>query len=746
MLDRFKLGARVISSFILAAVLVVAVGGLGYYTALQGQASDTIPIVTAAAAIVILIWGVLLARSITSPLNLIVQMSQELGQRHFGMRLTINRHDEIGLAATALNQLANNLQREVVSLMKKVAAGDLNVEVQPRDSQDEIILAMKSTVKSLRGLLTETDRLSRSFAEGTLTARANPDVFPGVYKLMIQQTNQTLDSVTGPIGVVRQYASQLATGDASLQLPEPGQDSWAALRNDLNACAHAIQTLTADTIILSQAAVEGHPATRVDATRYSGNFRLIAQNMNSMMEGLVAPLNKSAECLATLAAGDVPPAITGAFKGDYEAIRCSLNTIIETTRLREADGQLLLEAASSMRWDTRADTSKYSGASGSLVDTMNQMMNVLTQSPSAIAERIASMARGEIPAAITETSTGDWARLKNDVNTCMDTMQALVADISRLSKSAAEGQLTTRADASRYRGEFRKAVENTNAILDAAYDSLKSASVYAGRIAMGDIPPDIAEGWQGNWIELGNNLRDYAHAINAFAADVEMLSGATTEGRLTVRADASRHQGRFREVIQVANDAMDAQMMSFNDINRVLTQLAQGNLTAQTRARYPGDLASIKTDLGAVADGLRAMAFKAQQASFGMSAATAQILASSSQMAITAQQQANTVIQVTNTVHETKASTEQSVRQAQEMAQVISELASVVEASAQVAGQIVTGVEQETARLDQVATDMDDINQTVQTALETAQQWQEIGQNLMTLSEQLKLTTAHYRL
>jgi len=41
---------------------------------------------------------------------------------------------------------------------------------------------------------------------------------------------------------------------------------------------------------------------------------------------------------------------------------------------------------------------------------------------------------------------------------------------------------------------------------------------------------------------------------------------------------------------------------------------------------------------------------------------------------------------------------------------------------------------------------MDDINQTVQTALETAQQWQEIGQNLMALSEQLKLAAAHYRL
>ena len=41
-------------------------------------------------------------------------------------------------------------------------------------------------------------------------------------------------------------------------------------------------------------------------------------------------------------------------------------------------------------------------------------------------------------------------------------------------------------------------------------------------------------------------------------ADARTLAQAGVEGRLDVRADASRHQGDFREVIQGVNDTLDA--------------------------------------------------------------------------------------------------------------------------------------------------------------------------------------------
>ena len=75
--------------------------------------------------------------------------------------------------------------------------------------------------------------------------------------------------------------------------------------------------------------------------------------------------------------------------------------------------------------------------------------------------------------------------------------------------------------------------------------------------------------------ELGNLAREFNKMIaqlretrDAYAkmgetvksqiADVNMLVQATIEGDLATRADASKHQGDFRQIIQGINDTLDA--------------------------------------------------------------------------------------------------------------------------------------------------------------------------------------------
>jgi hypothetical protein len=56
-------------------------------------------------------------------------------------------------------------------------------------------------------------------------------------------------------------------------------------------------------------------------------------------------------------------------------------------------------------------------------------------------------AKGDIPAKITDTYNGDFNTLKNNLNTCIDAVNALVADAGLLAKAAVDGKLATRADA-----------------------------------------------------------------------------------------------------------------------------------------------------------------------------------------------------------------------------------------------------------------------------------------------------------
>jgi methyl-accepting chemotaxis protein len=77
------------------------------------------------------------------------------------------------------------------------------------------------------------------------------------------------------------------------------------------------------------------------------------------------------------------------------------------------------------------------------------------------------ISKGDIPAKITDTYNGDFNTIKNNLNTCIEAVNKLVADAGVLAKAAVEGRLATRADATQHQGDFRKIVEGVNDTLDA---------------------------------------------------------------------------------------------------------------------------------------------------------------------------------------------------------------------------------------------------------------------------------------
>ena len=86
--------------------------------------------------------------------------------------------------------------------------------------------------------------------------------------------------------------------------------------------------------------------------------------------------------------------------------------------------------------------------------------------------------------------TGDaYARMGETIN-------AQIEDVNMLVQAAMEGNLATRADASRHQGEFRKIVQGINDTLDAVTAPLRIAAHYIERISVGDLPPKITHSLQ----------------------------------------------------------------------------------------------------------------------------------------------------------------------------------------------------------------------------------------------------------
>jgi hypothetical protein len=71
------------------------------------------------------------------------------------------------------------------------------------------------------------------------------------------------------------------------------------------------------------------------------------------------------------------------------------------------------------------------------------------------------ISKGDIPPKITDSYNGDFNEVKNNLNVCIDAVNALV-DTGTLVHAAAEGRLDVRADAANHQGDFRKIVQGVN--------------------------------------------------------------------------------------------------------------------------------------------------------------------------------------------------------------------------------------------------------------------------------------------
>ena len=200
----------------------------------SSTASSVVLIATIFAVAMALVLGFVLTISLTKPLNKAVVMIQELGNGHLSDRLGIQRKDEIGVLARAMDQFADNLQKYVVKGMQQISEGNINIETPVIDEKDEIGPALKKMVETMKSLGNEMNVLTKSAMEGKLDIRGNEGAFKGAYQNIVAGVNKTLDAVMGPINEASAALVMVANKDMTARVKGDYSGDHAKIKESLN--------------------------------------------------------------------------------------------------------------------------------------------------------------------------------------------------------------------------------------------------------------------------------------------------------------------------------------------------------------------------------------------------------------------------------------------------------------------------------------------------------------------------------
>jgi methyl-accepting chemotaxis protein len=259
--------------------------------AMAGAAENMLIILSVVAALLSILAGWIITRSITGPTSKLMSGADKMAKGDFEFKLDIDSKDEIG------------------ALAKSVGAMQMAVQA----------------------MIADTNVLIKAAVDGQLETRADATKHQGDFRKIVEGVNTTLDAVIGPLNVTAKYVDDISKGVIPPTITTDYKGQYNVIKGNLNNMVKMMSDLLAQTDIIIKGAADGELEKRANADMFVGGWNKLVVGVNETVTNIVNPLNVTADYVDKIAQGNIPPVITTAYKGQYNVIKNNLNNLIEAT-------------------------------------------------------------------------------------------------------------------------------------------------------------------------------------------------------------------------------------------------------------------------------------------------------------------------------------------------------------------------------------------------------------------------------
>ncbi|OFX26479.1 MAG: hypothetical protein A2V77_21975 [Anaeromyxobacter sp. RBG_16_69_14] len=245
-----------------------------------------------------------------------------------------------------------------------------------------VMLSLKGAMARLGG---ESKRLETAVREGRLSERADPDSVGREFRGVLLGMNEVMDAFVRPMALTAEHVGRIARGDIPPKISDECRGDFNAIKDNLNRCIDAVNSVVADTGQLAKATIAGELSTRADASRHQGDFGKIVRGFNATLDAALGPVNDATEVLEALAQRDLRTRVTGAYRGDHAKITAAVNATAEALH------QSMTQVAGAVKQVSSA-AGEIASSSQVVADGASQQASLL-QDTNACLEAIASMVK-----------------------------------------------------------------------------------------------------------------------------------------------------------------------------------------------------------------------------------------------------------------------------------------------------------------------------------------------------------------
>jgi methyl-accepting chemotaxis protein len=760
-------GAALVKSVDDSASKLIALNeNLGKEKANSNSKSASTAIITMVGIIILgiitaLALGIIISGLISKPIKKVLHIIEEMSKGHLGERLNLDSKDEIGQMAKVMDTFSEALQNVVIGTMNKIANGDVSMDLQVRDEKDEIVPALNKMVENVRKLVSDVNILSQAAIDGNFEVRADASKHEGNFNKVIAGVNGTLDTIVDkavwyeaiidaipfPIhvtdkdmkwtymnksfeklmieqGVVRDrksgYGMDCCNAGANIcntekcgikQLHRGKAESffeWCGMSNKQDTSY--LRNKKGETVGYVEVVTDLTPIIRVseytktEVERIERNLKLLSSGNTDFDLKIKEPDRYTDE-------------VSKQFKGisnSLEEVKNAVDNLIQ-------DANMLSNAATEGKLDTRADAEKHSGDFKKIVEGVNELIEAMVKPIQEVTSVMNEISKGNLENSVSESYKGEFGVLAKAVNSTEKGLKSIVGEIDSVIGEISNGNLAIE-NVTEFHGNFKSISLSLNRIVESLNNVLGEINSAAEQVFTG--AGQVADGSQA----LSKGATEQASSIEELTASITEVAAQTRENSVN------------------ANQAKDLAL-------KVKENAEDGNRHMSEMLKSMGEINESSANISKIIKVIDEIAFQTNILALNAAVEAARAGQHGKGFAVVAEEVRNLAARSANAAKETTTLIEGSIKKAEtgteianNTAKALYEIVDGVTKAASLVSEIAAASEEQASGITQINVGIEQVSRVVQTNSATAEESAAASEELSSQSELLKDMVANFRL
>jgi len=385
---------------------------------------------------------------------------------------------------------------------------------------------------------------------------------------------------------VARVAAAVASGDLTVNIATPPNDTTSVNAN-IKSMVNNLTLLLDGIARMSVEHGKGNLSYRVDSASLKGSFKEVATGVNRMVDDYIQLNDKTMAVVSAFGKGDFDVPLES-FPGDKAQINQTIEQVRSNIKTYIADTTDMSKQHDLGNIEARLDETKFQGAYATMAKEVNLMVGAHVAEKEEIIEVMKALGDGNFAVKI-QQYPGKKAEINKNLDRLQGKLKGILDSVKWVTDEHHKGNIDMSLHAHLFKGGFSEIATAVNQIVAGQMELTEKALACVKEFGEGNFDAPL-EQFPGKKAFVNEAIEQVRSNLKALNEDAQMLANAAREGKVEVRADASRHSGDYLKIVEGMNQTLDmivapiATVMTASDaINTAAKEIAQGNADLSRR-------------------------------------------------------------------------------------------------------------------------------------------------------------------